>query len=675
MSIRNKLLLAFGILGLLAGVIGFLAVEINSAIAHDVAQISHASIDEARAANGMSEALYDIEIGALRSGGSLDRKAADARQTEGAVARFEANLALFREATKDALDMAEAEKSPKEIAEAEKDARLLKETEEKFSRLKSVVLNDQNESPTAEARTSAASKLCEEILATVVAYRETTVKDLVGEIEAIEKAMRRANGILIGFTLAIILAGGAMTWLIAHTVSRPLTLLTKAAEQIARGHLDTKVDFQSKDEIGLLAKTFNQMTADLGATTVSRNYLDSILKSMANSLIVIDPDRAIQSVNEATLRLLGYAGSELIGRSMDDVLEDPQWRSSLVSDVALDREWRDGVETFYRTKTGESLPVTFSASTLRDSAGVVTGMVCVAQDISARKKAELELEQAGKKLLETSRQAGMAEVAASVLHNVGNVLNSVNVSGSMIANSIRTSKVSNLSQAMTLMREHAEDLPRFLTTDPKGRLLPGYLSDLAVHLAKEKEMLLQEIESLANNILHIKEIVGMQQNYARTSGIPEECDMVGLLENAVSIHDGALERHHIALVREYSDIPPVVTEKHKVLQILVNLIGNAKDAFSGPNESPKRITLRVGGGDGRVRVSVIDNGAGIPEENLTRIFSHGFTTKKEGHGFGLHSAALTAKELGGKLDVFSEGWGTGATFTLDLPVRCEEIAQ
>src|SRR5439155_25160090 len=142
-----------------------------------------------------------------------------------------------------------------------------------------------------------------------------------------------------------------------------------------------------------------------------------------------------------------------------------------------------------------------------------------------------------------------------------------------------------------------------------------------------------------------------------------------LVQDALSMNAGALDRHQIQLVREYHPhIPDVTVEKHKALQILVNLIRNAKHACDESGRTDKRLTVRVANGEGRVKVSVIDNGIGIPKENLTRVFGHGFTTKKDGHGFGLHSGALAARELGGQLTAHSEGPGHGATFTLELPI-------
>jgi len=262
----------------------------------------------------------------------------------------------------------------------------------------------------------------------------------------------------------------------------------------------------------------------------------------------------------------------------------------------------------------------------------------------------------------------MSEVASSVLHNVGNVLNSVNISNSLITEKLRHSKVANLVTAVALMQAHATDLGAFLTQDPKGCQLPGYFASLAKHLDEEQKEILDELKSLGANIDHIKEIVAMQQNYAMVAGVRESLPVVNLVEDALRLNAGAMERHNVHVIREYSELPPILVDKHKVLQILVNLMRNAKYALDDKGHADKRLILRISSGTTKtVRISVIDNGIGIPAANLTRIFEHGFTTRKEGHGFGLHNGALAAKELGGSLMVHSDGPGTGAAFTLELP--------
>jgi PAS domain S-box-containing protein len=401
-----------------------------------------------------------------------------------------------------------------------------------------------------------------------------------------------------------------------------------------------------------------------------RDYTDSIIKAMTHTLLVVRPDRGIQSVNGAALKLLGYREEDLVGSPVSRVMASG---ASALVEVAAKGDVHHQ-EVSYRTKDGAEVPMSFSASALRDSSGAVNGIVCIAEDISERKQAEAQLEKVNRELLDASRQAGMAEVAASVLHNVGNVLNSVNISGSVIADKIATSKAGNLGRAVALLQANAGDLPHFLTEDPKGKLLPGYLADLASHLDTEQEEVRRELELLLGNIKHIKEIVGMQQSYARISGLPEECDAVELVDNALQMNENAFERHGVKVIREYGIATPVLVEKHKLLQILVNLLRNAKFACDDSGRTDKEVRLRVTNGDGRIQISVKDNGVGIPEENLTRIFRHGFTTRKDGHGFGLHGAALAATEMGGSLGVFSEGLGKGATFTLDLPLRSEGIS-
>jgi PAS domain S-box-containing protein len=326
-------------------------------------------------------------------------------------------------------------------------------------------------------------------------------------------------------------------------------------------------------------------------------------------------------------------------------------------------------EEHFSDEAGRKCWLLTSKLPLRDQDGKIVGLVGIGRDITERKEAEAKLEQAHKQLLEVSRQAGMSEVATSVLHNVGNVLNSVNVSSSLISEKIRNSKVPNIAKAVSLMRAHENDLAGFLANDPKGRQLLDYLSNLAAHLAQEQEQILQEAGSLAKKITHIKEIVAMQQNYAKSFGILESLSSVDLVEDAIRMNIGSMERHRVKLVREYAEVPPILAEKHKVLQILVNLIRNARDACDDSGREDKQIALRIANGSNSVKISVTDNGVGIPGENLTRIFNLGFTTKKNGHGFGLHSGALAAKELGGKLIAFSEGTGCGAMFTLELPIQ------
>ena len=275
-------------------------------------------------------------------------------------------------------------------------------------------------------------------------------------------------------------------------------------------------------------------------------------------------------------------------------------------------------------------------------------------------------------------QAKATKIPISLLpnrspNNVGNVLNSVNVSALLVTDGAKKSRVSYVDKVAALLEDHAAELGSFLTNDPQGRQVPAFLRQLASQLASEQQQIIQELELLRQNIEHIKEIVTMQQSYARLSGIQEIIPASELVENALTMNAAALQRHGITLVREFADVPPLNVEKHKALQILVNLIRNAKYACADSGRMDKVIRIQIAREDPGIRIVVIDNGIGIPPENLNQIFSHGFTTRKGGHGFGLHSGALTARELGGTLTVQSDGAGQGAAFTLILPWQLPQI--
>ncbi len=291
-------------------------------------------------------------------------------------------------------------------------------------------------------------------------------------------------------------------------------------------------------------------------------------------------------------------------------------------------------------------------------------------EIAERQRIQAEKEDVYKQLVETSRKAGMAEVASGVLHNVGNVLNSVNVSANLLLNSLRNSRAGNIRKVACLLREESERLPEFFARDERAKQLPDYLMKLSEHIADEQATALRELGGLSKNVDHIKDIVSMQQTYAKFSGLVEELPVADLIEDALRMNAASLSRHSVEIVKDYSVNPVIATEKHKVIQILVNLISNAKHACDASERSDKRITIRIAWAvPGRIRISVRDNGIGIAADNLVRIFSHGFTTKKEGHGFGLHSSALDAKGLGGMLSVHSDGLGQGTVFELEFAVE------
>ncbi len=292
------------------------------------------------------------------------------------------------------------------------------------------------------------------------------------------------------------------------------------------------------------------------------------------------------------------------------------------------------------------------------------------KEISERKKARSQVSQLNSKLIESTRRAGMAEVASGVLHNVGNVLNSVNVSAGVIRHHIQASELDSFRDIVRLLQQHRNHLAEFFTHDSRGQKLPDYLDALVAHLKSEETTLSQEVESLVLNIDHIKEIIATQQRHAVGIGITERVRVDDIVDEVVTLYAESLKQAGVMMVAEYEDAPEIITDRHKVIQILGNLVINGRDALAMANQASKRIHIKTQvTAEQRIAIQVYDNGVGIKKDDLRWIFTHGFTTKKDGHGLGLHSCAIAAQELSGNLRVLSEGINKGATFVLELPIE------
>jgi signal transduction histidine kinase len=292
------------------------------------------------------------------------------------------------------------------------------------------------------------------------------------------------------------------------------------------------------------------------------------------------------------------------------------------------------------------------------------------REIEERRRIEAEVERGHKQLLVTSRLAGMAEVATSVLHNVGNVMTSVNVLSTSLVELVRDSKIASVARLGDLLRKNRHELDRFVRDDERGRNIPEYVGQLGEHLTNEQSLLLQKVKTLNENIHHINEIVAMQQNYAQVSGVLETLPPEEVVEDSLRMHGESLKRHGIKLERHYARLPALTMDRHKILQILFNLLENAKYACLQGGAADKKIAVRLEQtAAGFIRMTVTDNGMGIAAENLSRIFAQGFSTRRDGHGFGLHSSILAAQDMGGTLTAHSDGAGRGATFVLEIPMK------
>ena len=258
--------------------------------------------------------------------------------------------------------------------------------------------------------------------------------------------------------------------------------------------------------------------------------------------------------NDAFDRMLGLEPGEHRNKSIRELthVSDQEHNDHMLSDLWEGRIKSYALEKRYVKRDGAELWVRVTAAMVRTPDGTPVSSVGFLEDISARKSMEAKIESVQKALMDASRQAGMAEVATNVLHNVGNVLNSVNVSASLAIERLKTSKVARLGEVAAMVEQNKADLPRFFSEDARGKKLPQYLTALADHMQGERDLLLKELAELRANLDHIKEAVTMQQAYARRCGVLETVPVAELVEDALRMNTGALTRHHVALNKDLS---------------------------------------------------------------------------------------------------------------------------
>ena len=430
-------------------------------------------------------------------------------------------------------------------------------------------------------------------------------------------------------------------------------------------------------------------------------YLQNLLELLPVGIIIVDArEHRIRALNSRALQMIGSSPEEVVGQICHGVICPAEVGRCPITDLG---NTVDQSERVLLTNQQEPIPVLKTVFPIcrKGETVLVESFVDIRarkeakrvlleakedlerrvlertrelqEQVRAKEEANARLADAQQRLIELSRQAGMAEVATGVLHNVGNVLNSVNVSATIVANKIRQCHSTNLVALANMLQQHSGDLPEFLSRDPKGQRVLPYLIKLNDHMQQERQEMLQELKLLTEHIAHIKEIVSAQQSYAQVSGLVEAVSLADLVEDTIRFVQADFERDKIRVERDYEQVPPVAMEKHKVLQIMLNLLRNAEQALKDGDNPDRRIHCRLyRHGRDRIRIAVQDTGVGIPPENLTRVFSHGFTTRHNEHGFGLHSGANAAQQMGGALWAESEGPGQGATFTLELPLKTFE---
>lgn len=468
----------------------------------------------------------------------------------------------------------------------------------------------------------------------------------------------------------------------------PVLHLAATARRVAIGNdYSIRAERRTQDELGDLTDSFNQMLTEIqtqdSELQLGHARYQHALAGTRDGFWEVNLATGALLFSSSYESILGYRDFEMPTTTdaylalihPEDLQRVVQRRTDYLAGVVSTYN----VEARVRHKDGTYRWILARAAAVRNTAGQAVRMAGSHSDITERRNAESEMHSLHQQLLVASRRAGMAEVATSVLHNVGNVLNSVNVSANVIANSIHQSHVKDVARISGLLEANAANLGDYLTTDPKGVRVPGYLAQLGAQLIRENEERGCEIESLRANVDHIKLIVSMQQGLAKSGGWMESLTPQQVLDQALSaINVSSLDRHRIHVEKHYEELSPLMIDKHQVLQILVNFINNAKHAMVSGTAERRVLTLRArritGGDQEQIRFDVGDTGVGIAPEVGPKIFSQGFTTRVDGHGFGLHSGVIAARNMGGAVEFASEGPGMGAVFSLILPIISGETA-
>jgi PAS domain S-box-containing protein len=433
---------------------------------------------------------------------------------------------------------------------------------------------------------------------------------------AIEKEIARAKKQIILIGLATISIGMVVAYFLAAFISSPIKKVTYAVEQVAGGHFDTPLSINRNDEIGALASAFNRMTEDLRSTTVSKDYVDSIIGSMKDTLIVVDQDENIRTVNKATCDLLGYEEEELIGKNIHFVVLQKSASAGAEETGGMLNPNQEIEEIAYLTKTGKQIPMLFSAAALKNKDKKIVAFVIIARDVTERKQAEEALRQSEQQLHFLSSQLLIAQekerkrLSIELHDELGQSLMVVKLWLRSIQGSLREDQPElkrDCDEMTVYINEISENIRR-LSRD----LSPSILVDLGLSVA---------IRSLVTSFT-------------------KRCN----IENSLDIMD---------LDTKFSK-EGQITVYRIVQECLTNIAKHAQATH---------VSVVIKEQDGHVYFCVQDNGKGF---GVKKYLSNSAPAK----GIGLAAMFEQVRMLGGSLDIWSqEAVGTKITFTLPLDAR------
>lgn len=489
--------------------------------------------------------------------------------------------------------------------------------------------------------------------------------------EQATSAVGRSLLFVIATALIVLLAA---LWIGTSMATAAIHNFLSAIDDVqANANLNRRVNADTSAEFVLLGERFNAMLEEIKNSTVSRDEYRIpalVAKYTDNAVIVTDANGYIEWVNEAFTRITGYGLHEIVGLKPGSFLQGPETDPASIQRMAAAIKSSKGVnvEILNYHKSGSTYWVDVEIRPIHSDDGQLIKFIAIESDVTARVEAEARQEQLNRRMVDLSRQAGKAEVATGVLHNVGNALTSVNVSANVLMRSFEHSRAMTMfSRIAKVIKEHDDDLPAFFASD-RGRQFPVVVRELSERMDQERVEGRDEAERLIRSVDHIKQVVTKQQGNARARVICEQIDAAELVTESLRIRNELISTSGTKVIQQVQAGLTVHVDRHMTIEIMENLIGNAVQATGCHQPADRQVTIRLfETSSDSVLFSVKDNGVGISAENLEKIFNHGFTTREEGHGFGLHASILAAESMGANLSASSDGVGHGAEFVLRMP--------
>ncbi|PCI26921.1 MAG: hypothetical protein COB67_09660 [SAR324 cluster bacterium] len=488
------------------------------------------------------------------------------------------------------------------------------------------------------------------------------------------------------------------SFLVNRSIAVPIKNLKEKVEQIRGDNFDFQIEEDRNDETGHLSQSFGRMIERLRRSHDSlQNEIyerkkadetilqwEDIFKLTGQPIVVGDSDTPyIKIVNPAFAKMMGYTTEELIGKHLEEVYA-PEARPNIPDYMhSSNKKEHHHYESKQIRKDGSIFPVSIMLTTVKDPLGKVKYRIANIDDITEQKATEDELERRveertkkikkmQQKLIQSAQQAGMAEIASGILHNVGNTLNSLSVSSEMITRSLKDSELPSFIRVNQMLDSNRNNLGEFLTQDIKGKQIPNFYNELGKVFMGEQELLIKESETINRLVDLIKEVIRTQQEYAVSVRLEEEEILHQVVDDSLLLQLNSFSTYKIKIIKNYRAIPPITIQRSKLIHILINLLNNAKDALQGNAPENRQIIIEIDKTpEGESFIKIQDNGQGILKEELSNIFAYGYTTKRGGHGFGLHTSAIYMQEMNGRIEVQSEGIGKGASFTLTLPCQSQ----